>query len=252
MIYVVKHTVRTLFWFSVLLIALPLAAGALWYASQGWPASWHQAKWHSTGTAPDPAFTPEARVRIYSARTGRWKSIFAVHSWIAVKPEGASSWSRFEVVGWGRPVRQNAYPVDALWYSNPPVVGYELSGEAASQAIPKIIQAIRSYPHSARGSYTIWPGPNSNTFVAHVVRQVPELKGELPARAMGKDYLGQGLQVAPTPSHTGWQISWNGLAGAALAWEEGLELHVLGATIGIDPLDLAIKLPSFGRLAIFE
>jgi len=252
MIYVLRRTLRTFFWAAVLLIALPVSAGALWFSSQGWPGSWHEAQWHSTGTAPDPAFTPEAVVRIYSARTGRWKSIFAVHSWIAVKPAGASSWSRFEVVGWGRPIRQNAYPVDALWYSNPPMVSYELRGEEARRAIPKIVSAISNYPHSARGSYTIWPGPNSNTFVAHVVRQVPELKAELPARAMGKDYLGEGLQFATTPSHTGWQMSWNGVAGLAVAWEEGLELHVLGATIGIDPLDLAIKLPSFGRLGLLE
>lgn len=250
MIYVLTRTLRTLFWAALMLIALPLSAGAVWYASQGWPGSWHEAEWHSTGTAPDPAFTPEAVVRIYSARTGRWKSIFAVHSWIALKPEGANSWSRFEVVGWGPPVRQNAYPVDGLWYSNPPVVSYELRGAEARQAIPKIVAAIANYPHSARGSYTIWPGPNSNTFVAHVVRQVPELKAELPARAMGKDYLGEGFNIAPTPSHTGWQISWGGVAGLALAWEEGLELHVLGATIGIDPFDLAIKLPSFGRLGL--
>ena len=252
MIRIVKHTFRTLIWTALLLIALPLSAGAVWHASQGWPSSWHQAEWHSTGTAPDPAFTPEAMVRIYSARTGRWKSIFAVHSWIALKPAGADSWTRFEVVGWGRPVRQNAYPVDALWYSNPPEVAYELRGQEASRAIPKIVSAVANYPHSARGSYTIWPGPNSNTFVAHVVRQVPELKAELPARAVGKDYLGSGFQIAPTPSHSGWQISWNGVAGIALAWEEGLELHVLGATIGIDPLDLAIKLPSFGRLGLLS
>ena len=97
---------------------------------------------------------------------------------------------------------------------------------------------------------TIWPGPNSNTFVAHVVRQVPELQVELPAKAIGKDFLGSGLQFASTPSNTGWQISLGGYLGLALALEEGLEIHFLGATLGIDPLDLAIKLPSFGRLAL--
>ena len=60
------------------------------------------------------------------------------------------------------------------------------------------------------------------------------------------------ISAACRLSHTGWQVSWNGLAGLALAWEEGLEFHVLGTTIGIDPLDLAIKLPSFGRLGLLR
>ena len=173
-----------------------------------------------------------------------------MHSWIAVKPAGAPSWTRYEVVGWGRPVRTNAYPVDALWYSNRPQVTYELRGAVAARAIPKIREAVARYPYRARGSYLIWPGPNSNTFVAAIVRQVPELKAELPSNAVGKDFLGAGLRVGPTPSNSGWQVSWGGLAGLALAWEEGLELHVLGATIGVDPLDLAIKLPSIGTVGL--
>ena len=236
----------------LLLIAAPLLAGSLVYASKDGPRSWHEADWSSTGTAPDPFTTPEARVRVYAARTGRWKSIFAVHSWLAIKPEGAAHWTRYEVVGWGRPVRRDAYPVDSLWYSNRPKVTYELRGEAAARAIPKIKGAIARYPHRARGSYTIWPGPNSNTFVATIVREVPELRTELPASAMGKDYLGDGLQVSKTPSKSGWQVSWSGVIGAALAWEEGFELHVLGTTIGIDPLGLAIKLPSFGRIGLLD
>ena len=42
---------------------------------------------------------------------------------------------------------------------------------------------------------------------------------------------------------------WMGLLGGLAAWEEGLELHVLGLTLGIDPLDLGVKLPGIGRLA---
>jgi hypothetical protein len=33
-----------------------------------------------------------------------------------------------------------------------------------------------------------------------------------------------------------------------VAIEEGIEVNVLGLTIGIDPLDFAIKLPGLGRL----
>jgi hypothetical protein len=60
----------------------------------------------------------------------------------------------------------------------------------------------------------------------------------------------RGLRFGPTPSGTGWQVSAWGVLGAALARAEGLELHFLGATIGIDPQDLAIKLPGLGVLGL--
>jgi len=41
-----------------------------------------------------------------------------------------------------------------------------------------------------------------------------------------------------------------GVLGMALGRREGLELHLLGATIGIDPQDLAIKLPAIGSLGL--
>ena len=40
-------------------------------------------------------------MQVYAARTWGWKGAFAVHSWIVFKPEGAASYERYEVVGWG-------------------------------------------------------------------------------------------------------------------------------------------------------
>ena len=33
---------------------------------------------------------------------------------------------------------------------------------------------------------------------------------------------------------------------------EGLEINLLGTAIGLDPLDLAIKLPSLGKLSLLD
>ena len=72
----------------------------------------------------------------------------------------------------------------------------------------------------------------------------------MPANAVGKDYLGEGLRVSRTPSGTGWQVSAWGLLGIAFAWHEGIEIHVLGATIGVDFNNLGVKLPGIGTLAL--
>lgn len=89
-----------------------------------------------------------------------------------------------------------------------------------------------SYPWSR--SYRLWPRPNSKTFVAWVARLVPELDLDLPSTAIGKDYLGPTTLLATAPSGTGWQVSALGLVGATLARFEGLELNLLGLSVGID------------------
>lgn len=96
----------------------------------------------------------------------------------------------------------------------------------------------------------MWPGPNSNTFVSWVVRHTPGLDAELSSVAVGKDWLGPGLALAPAPSKTGYTVSLGGLIGLTVALREGFELNLLGSTIGLDPDDLAIKLPALGTLSL--
>ncbi len=232
----------------LVLVVLPIGAGAGLYFAKGGPSSWHEADWSSSGIAPDPTVDREAIVQIYAARTGGWKGVLAVHTWIALKRENAPHFDRFDVVGWGRPVRLNNYPVDGRWYSNIPKVIHEVRGQAAKRLIPQIEAAVVSYPFHERGTYKIWPGPNSNTFVAWVARSLPDLGLEMPATAVGKDFMGPGFNSGPSPSGTGWQFSYSGLVGATLGRLEGFELNLLGLTIGLDPQDLAIKLPAFGRV----
>lgn len=237
--------------FVFLLILLPCAVGAGIGYAKGWPSSWRTANWGSSHVLPDAADVPEATVMVLSSRTGQWKSIFAEHMSIVLKPQGAAQWTRYDVVGWGNPVRKDAYVADAYWYGNAPRVVTRISGAEAARLIPKIEASIARYPNAARGSYTVWPGPNSNTFVSWVVRNTDGFAVELPPVAVGKDWLGW-VGAAPAPSKTGYSFSIAGVFGGTLALREGLELHLLGSTIGIDPGDLAIKLPALGRLSLFD
>lgn len=214
--------------------------------------SWSTASRESAGIAPDPATTPEAIVQVYGARAFGWRGAFAVHTWIAVKPEGAESFTTHEVMGWrywhsGRALSQRSGPPDRHWFGARPELYAELRGEAAAAAIPEIEAAIATYRFAAH--YSTWPGPNSNTFTASIARQVPALSLDLPPTAVGKDYREVENFFGPAVSGTGYQVSLLGLLGATLAKEEGLEVNILGLTFGIDPLDLALKLPGLGRIA---
>jgi hypothetical protein len=79
---------------------------------------------------------------------------------------------------------------------------------------------------------------------------VPELGLDMPPTAVGKDYLDNGGLFARTPSGSGFQLSLLGLLGLSIGRAEGLEINLLGLTIGVDLLGLALKLPGVGRLGL--
>ena len=211
---------------------------------------WRNASSAPAGLAPDPATTLEAMVQVYAARTWGWKGSFGVHTWIAVKAPEAQSYTVYEVIGWKLRRSETALSVterapDAHWFGNAPELLAEKRGAEAEELIPKIEDAIRAYPYAAE--YSVWPGPNSNTFTAWVSRAVPELKLDLPPTAIGKDFLGDRI-VASAPSGSGFQLSLAGLFAFTASGVEGLELNVLGLTFGIDPFSPALKLPLVGRI----
>jgi hypothetical protein len=233
------------------LFILPLAAHALWWAARDDLApSWRAADWSSAHLLPEPAASPQPIAAIYAARVGRWRGIFAHHSWVVVKEAGASRYTRYDKVGWGSPVRTDGWPPDGRWFGNAPQPIILLEGDEAARLIPKIRQAVASYPYRGWGDYRAWPGPNSNTFVAHVMRSVPELGSALPPTAIGKDWQPTADAVGLTPSRTGIQVSLGGFAGVSLGWVEGLELNFLGLIAGIDVRRPALKLPGWGRIGL--
>ncbi|MGI9510448.1 MAG: DUF3750 domain-containing protein [Geminicoccaceae bacterium] len=217
-------------------------------------AHWSRATWDSAGIiAANPAGTNNAVVQVYAARAWGKKGIFAVHSWIVLKHAGAADYERYEVVGWGvgrgRPaVRKNRHVADGHWAGNRPELLLDKRGPEVEALVNEVERAIASYPYP--NSYVTWPGPNSNTFIAYIGREVPALGLELPPTAIGKDFLDWSRFAAPTPSGTGYQLSLFGLLGLSLARDEGLELHLLGFTLGLDPLELAVKLPGLGRMSL--
>ena len=212
---------------------------------------WRALTTEPTGQAPDPATTPEPVIQVYAARTVGWRGLLAVHTWIAVKRAGAESYTRYEVMGWGveygRPaIRVNRAGPDNHWFGSRPNRLVDLRGPEVEALIDKVEAAIKAYPYPDR--YRSWPGPNSNTFLAHIGREVPELRLDLPPTAIGKDFLVHGHVAGLTPSGTGVQLSLFGLGGLLVGWEEGLEVNVLGLSFGVDWNRPALRLPAVGRL----
>lgn len=153
---------------------------------------WRSASREPAGIAPDPSVTAEAVLQVYGADAWGWRGWFAIHTWIAAKRTGAEAYTVYDVVGWrgrrGAPVMQIKPDVpDRYWFGERPRVIKEYRGEGVDDLINAVEKAANDYPWKNR--YTVFPGPNSNTFTAWVAKRVPELELELPISAIGKSYV---------------------------------------------------------------
>lgn len=198
--------------------------------------------------APDPRVLRDAVVQVYGARAIGIKGIFGVHTWVAVKPTDAMSWTVYEVIGW-RLARSGTVLVirtrepDVPWFGAEPQLYADKRGAGVDELIARIDKAAHEYPYAK--AYTLWPGPNSNTFTAWITRAVPELECDLPATAIGKDFLG-GAVLSRAPSGRGVQLSLSGVLGVSASAVEGVEFNLLGLNFGVGPS--GIKLPLVGKI----
>ena len=73
---------------------------------------------------------------------------------------------------------------DAGVGGGPSRVAARWDGEVARR-IAEVLQKAQSYPHCER--YRMWPGPNSNTFAAWVLREAG-VAATLDPRGIGRNY----------------------------------------------------------------
>lgn len=245
-----RRTRKRLVFLSILILfLLPVAARAALFVFEDRPGSWRNADWSSIGALPDAAAHPEARILVLSGRTGGLKGVVAVHSWIVFKRKDAKSWTRYDVVGWGNPVRMNGWAPDGRWYGTAPTVVADVKGEKAQAMIPAVEKAVKEYRYANAGDYRLWPGPNSNSFVADILRAVPQMQATMPPNAIGRDFRSRPY-AGWTDSGTGLEANLYGLVGIKAGWVEGLEVNFLGLVAGLDIRDPALKLPAFGRVGL--
>ena len=235
--------------FVVVFVLSPALATAL-HVSRNRIVDWRNADRSSAGLLPPALPQTPAVVRIFSARTVRWRGIVATHSWIVLKSAGAASYSRFDYTAWGEPIWVDRFIPDGRWFGRMPELVFAADGTNAECMIPLIRHAVRDYPYPNIGDYRAWPGPNSNTFVAAIIAAVPGMRATLPPTAVGKDFPIDCRWVGLTPSGTGIRFNLGGYLGIAVGWVEGFEVNLLCAVAGIDIRRPAIKLPGLGRLGV--
>lgn len=179
-------------------------------------------------------------------RSMPWYSRFAEHTWVDVKCGDDMHWIRSEVIGAHSGARCNTISAreaycDWRWSAEAVRVHRVVTGESARRVAERIEAVTAALdPRYKNGGYEAWPGPNSNTFLRELARELPELAFAFDHNAVGKDYTW--LDAGWSPSRTGLSLdTW--LLGATVALEEGIELHLLQLTFGVRLWPPRLQLP---------
>lgn len=158
----------------------------------------------------------------------------ARHPWFAVRRKGETEWRVYEVPNNGverDPFRQHSPYVDPILHK----VWRGAEAERAAACLEREAQ-----PWLARLAYRFYPGPNSNTFGAAMLRAC-KLSASLPATAIGKDWRGL-VGAGLTTERTGVELM-TPIAGIRIGLKEGFSIHVLGLEFGIDLWPPALIVP---------
>jgi hypothetical protein len=238
---------RIIFILFALFYLLPLVASVVFYRLRARNIDWRSADRSSMRWLPPAQRMPAAVVRVFSAPTVSWRGALATHSWVVIKDAGAPAYERFDYTAWGAPIWKDRFVADGRWFGSEPELIFAADGADAARMIPNIRAAIRNYRYPRPGDYRLWPGPNSNTFVAAIM-QAAAMNAALPATAIGKDFPYDGRWLGWSPSRTGVRLNLGGYLGLTIGWYEGIELNLLGLVAGLDIRRPALKLPALGRL----
>lgn len=115
-----------------LLITVPIALSGISFLLGDRQSNWRTADRSSAGLLPDPSKHLNAVIRVYAARTVRWRGIFAVHSWIVVKERGAPQYTRYDYTAWGEPIRVDGFAPDGRWFGAVPDTVVSVDGKPPS------------------------------------------------------------------------------------------------------------------------
>ena len=188
----------------------------------------------------------ETTVAVLTGTLGHPIEGIARHPWIVVRRKGATDWQVYEVGGGG--TESDPFH-DHSEYKDPILHGM-WRGEEADRAADCIEKVAHGEKRDIEEHYIFYPGPNSNTFGDRVMRACG-LHASLPSTSVGKDWRGW-IGAGVTSEGTGLQLE-TPLIGLKIGLKEGIEIHVVGLSFGIDLWPPAIILPlGPGRLGFAD
>jgi hypothetical protein len=178
----------------------------------------------------------ETTVALLTGTLGHPLDGIARHPWFAVRKKGERTWQIFEVGGGG----SEEDPFTQHHPYGDPILHKVWRGEEAEAAAACLEKYGHDTKYDIEAHYIFYPGPNSNTYGDRMLRRCG-LHASLPATSVGKDWRGL-IGAGVTSEGTGLQLE-TPVIGIKIGLKEGIELHVIGLSFGIDFWPPAIILP---------
>ncbi|TNF69768.1 MAG: DUF3750 domain-containing protein [Gammaproteobacteria bacterium] len=187
----------------------------------------------------------EAVIVLFSAKSFNWRGAFSTHCWLATKLALDNDYTIYQVIGWNQYKNKPIVDIstgnpDKLWYNALPKIEAITIGNHNKSLIEKLKNIVNDYPYA--NTYHAWPGPNSNTFINYLIKELPQLNFTTPYNALGRDYY---LKLKLN------HLSILGLIGYRISFKS-FYLTLLGLTLGISFKPLGFIIPGIGLVAIFK
>ncbi|MEQ8763868.1 MAG: DUF3750 domain-containing protein [Planctomycetota bacterium] len=203
----------------------------------------------SCAVAPPPPDTGQDIVLVKTRRlTERWGPILgqAHHAVIDLREDG--HWYRVAVDdadsgAWIYPITtEEALAED--YEGRPYTILQRIDGPRAGVVIADLHREVARYAQTYH--YGAWPGPNSNTFIEEMGRRVPGLRFDQHHDAFCKDYVA-GIYIGSSATGTGFSLE-TPVLGIQVGPVDGLELHLMSLTLGIQIWPPRLELPFLPRI----
>jgi hypothetical protein len=185
-----------------------------------------------------------AVVQLARARLPQPLTLLAVHYWFNAYDPTSLRWERWELwqtarvgaTAWGHVHRDLMAPMSNVG-GGEAVIEAQWTGAEAERLI-----AVLHHPelYDDRDTYRAWPGPNSNTYVAWVLRE-SNVPFDLSPLAIGKDWRGW-IGAGVTTTRSGLHLE-SPILGLKVGVLDGIEVHVFALTFGFAFLKPALKTP---------
>ncbi len=114
---------------------------------------------------------------------------------------------------------------------------------------PNLASDIRAFAtHYDDSVYRSYPGPNSNTFVEKMLRDVEGVSAILDHNAIGKE---NGFYAGKTAGGTGLKLQ-TPIVGLAIGLKEGIEVSALGLSAGVSIYPISVRIPFLPKIPTWE
>lgn len=174
---------------------------------------------------------------------------FATHTFLEYREGVGEPWFRVEIATPKSGVIQSKIPTSAAYGRKRWGERVRILSQSDGSGNANFAQDIREFANAYDDSvYRSYPGPNSNTFIESMMREVDGIYAVLDHNAIGKE---SGFYAGKTSGGSGLKLQ-TPLAGISLGLREGIEISAVGLSAGVTVYPPSVRIPFLPKIPTWE